>query len=83
MKKTLHSKEYRKLVKWLKAERVLQGLTIRNLADKLDVAHSFVGKVEQAERRLDVIEYIKYCGALNISPIVGLEVIINSKNKKQ
>lgn len=46
---------------------------MRDLAAKMDVAHSFVGKVEQRERRLDVIEYLQYCEALGVSPIDGLK----------
>ena len=75
MKKSIGSKEATRLADWLKAEREAQGLTMRALAEKLDVAHSFVGKVEQKERRLDVVEFLEYCQALNVSPIEGLQFI--------
>lgn len=45
---------------------------MRDLAERLEVPHSFVGKVEQGERRLDVVEYIQYCEALNVSPLIGI-----------
>lgn len=48
---------------------------MRDLAKKLDISHSFIGKVEQGERRLDVIEYLQYCNALGVSPIDGLRVV--------
>ncbi len=48
---------------------------MRDLAERLEVPHSFVGKVEQGERRLDVVEYIQYCEALNISPLNGIKHI--------
>lgn len=48
---------------------------MRDLAERLEVPHSFVGKVEQGERRLDVVEYIQYCEALNISPLIGIQHI--------
>ena len=48
---------------------------MRDLAKKLNTPHSFVGKTEQGERRLDVIEYLRYCNALGVSPIEGLKVI--------
>ncbi len=51
---------------------------MRELAALLDTTHSFVGKVEQGERRLDVIEFIKYCDALNLSPEEGLSTIKKS-----
>jgi transcriptional regulator with XRE-family HTH domain len=61
----------------LKDAREAQGLTMCDLAKKLEVPHSFVGKVEQCERRIDVIEYIKYCQALNINPKDGIQLLIN------
>ena len=51
---------------------------MRELAAKIDTTHSFVGKVEQRERKLDVIEFLQYCEALDVSPIEGLKVV--SKN---
>ena len=75
MKKTLHSKEYKRLVSWLRQQRIAQNLTIRELATKLNVSHSFVGKIEQGERRLDVIEYLTYCSVLGVSPTKGLKAV--------
>jgi len=48
---------------------------MRDLAERLEVPHSFIGKVEQGERRLDVVEFIQYCDALGVSPLLGLEHI--------
>ena len=48
---------------------------MRELAQRLEKPHSFVGKVEQGERRLDVVEYVEYCRGLGVSPISGLEII--------
>ncbi|WP_028884910.1 helix-turn-helix domain-containing protein [Teredinibacter turnerae] len=75
MKKTIASPEYRKLVLWLKNKRIDQGLSMRALAAKLEVPHSFVQKIEMVERRLDVMEYISYCAALGIDPKDGLDAI--------
>lgn len=74
MFKSLHSVEHRRLTGWLKEQRKAQGLTMRELAARLDTPHSFIGKVEQGERRLDVLEFIQYCKALRVSPIDGLRV---------
>lgn len=75
MNKTLHSAEYQKLTDWLKSQRVVKGLSMRELGERMDISHSFIGKVEQRERKLDVIEYLAYCDALGVSPIKGLKVI--------
>ena len=75
MLKSLYSSQNIRLLAWLKKERTNQGLTMRALAAKLEVPHSFIGKVEQGERRLDVIEYIQYCQALKISPEAGIRAV--------
>lgn len=80
MEKTLHSNDYQKLTNWLKSQREAQGLSMRELGDRMNISHSFIGKVEQRERKLDVIEYLAYCDALGVSPVEGLR-IINSKLK--
>jgi len=76
MKKTIYSDKQEKLLAWLKEQRLAQGLTMRELADRLDCPHSFVGKVEQGERRLDVIEFIKYCEALKANPANVIKLIM-------
>ncbi len=48
---------------------------MRPLAELMDVPHSFIGKVEQGERRLDVIEFMRYCEVLNLSPFEGLKAV--------
>ena len=34
----------------------------------MDVVHSFVGKVETGDRRMDIFEFIDYCRALKWKP---------------
>ena len=53
---------------WLVTKRNEEKLTQRQLAEKLQVVHSLIGKVEKGERRLDVIEFLTYCNALNADP---------------
>ena len=71
--KTLYSKESKQLTAWLKERRTESDLTIRQLAAKLGWASSIVGKIEQGERRLDVVEFVQYCAALNADPKNGIE----------
>ena len=75
MKKTIYSQEYSQLLKWLRLQRKQKGITMRELGDKLGVIHSWVGKIEQGERRLDLIEYIRLCKALEIDPHEGLDLV--------
>jgi len=62
---------------WLVKKRKEMNLTQRQLAEKLQTVHSLVGKVEKGERGLDVIEFFKYCNALNANPNELLNLIEN------
>jgi len=75
MPKTITSKQYKNLISWLKEARTSQGLSMRSLGQKLNQPHSYVQKIESIERKLDVLEYVQYCKALNISPKDGLDIL--------
>lgn len=45
---------------------------MRELANDLKVSHSWVSKVENLERRLDIYEYVILCKHLGIDPKKGL-----------
>lgn len=83
MMKSLNTPMHNRLIAWLRSKREEQGLTMRDLAIKLEAPHSFVGKTEQGERRLDVVEYIQYCKALNVSPEEGLQIIQRDCNNSE
>lgn len=78
LRKSIHAQEHEHLRKILINRRQELGLTQRMLADRLGVIYSLVGKVEIGDRRLDVIEFITYCKALELSPIEILASIDNS-----
>jgi transcriptional regulator with XRE-family HTH domain len=46
------------------AARESIGLSQRELAKRLDRAHSFVGKIESGERQLNVLEFCEYADVL-------------------
>jgi len=75
MQKTIASNKYRKLIDLLIAARQDSGLSIRALAEKLEVSHSAVQRIEALERRLDINEYVIYCRALNIDPHKGIDLL--------
>lgn len=64
---SIHSTEHMKLRQLLIRRRLDLGLSQRALAEKLDVVHSFIGKVETGDRRLDVFEFVEYCHALDLN----------------
>lgn len=65
--KSIHRKEYRELLAALAQARKEAGMTQAELAKKLKKPQSYVSKVENGERRLDVVELIE------IAKVVGFE----------
>jgi transcriptional regulator with XRE-family HTH domain len=78
MTNSIHTDEMVALRSWLRSEREARMLSMRDLAERMDKPHSFVQKVEQGERRLDVVEYVWYCHALEIDPQAGLELVVRA-----
>ncbi|MBL8571964.1 MAG: helix-turn-helix transcriptional regulator [Phreatobacter sp.] len=58
------------------AARKGAGLTQAQLASKLNRPQSFVAKVENGERRLDVVEFTEYAEAIEVAPIVLFKRIL-------
>ena len=73
MQKTIHTPAYAELIKWLKQNRENKGMTMRDVAEHLDVSHSWIGKIEKLERRIDIYEYVCLCKCLGIDPKQGLK----------
>ena len=48
-------------------------MSIRALAEKLELHHSIIGKIEQGGRKIDILEFAEYCKALDVDPHEGLE----------
>ena len=61
---TLHTREYKAVVKALVELRGRQGLSQTDLASLLGRNRSYVAKVEIGERRLDVVEFCIWVRAL-------------------
>jgi len=78
MRYSRNSKPYRDLATWLKSRRIDQGMTIRDLAERLEVHHSIVGKIETGARKLDALELVEYCFALNENPEDAVAIIVKS-----
>lgn len=76
MSKSIYSPEMVALRSWLKQQRQQQNLTMRNLAQRIQRPHSYIQRVEEGERRLDVVEFVWYCEALGIDPRQGLDLVL-------
>lgn len=72
--KSVHSAQNKALTAFLKRRRMEAGLTMRVVGEMLNVPHSVVGKIENQERRLDVVELVLYCNAIGVDPQEALKV---------
>ena len=66
-KKTIFQDKYRDMVDRMVELRKKRGLTQRELAQKMRVTHCCVGRVETYERRLDIMETIRWLRVLKLS----------------
>ncbi len=63
MNKTIYSRQSECVRKMIIALRKKSGITQRQLAARLQREHSFVGRLELGERRLDMVEFFWLCQA--------------------
>ncbi len=75
MIKSINTEKYQLLINWLKNERLDKGLSIRDLAILIDEPFQFISKIETAQRKLNIYEYVQYCECLGLEPGVGLEIL--------
>lgn len=68
MSNSLYSKEYGLLVQLLRELRRMLGVTQMQLASRLEKTQAYVSKCERCERRLDFMELIDFCEALDVDP---------------
>ena len=65
--KTIFDPKYKEMINSLKQLRKNRGLTQRDLAKRLGVAHCFIGRAETCERRLDILDLIHILKELDLS----------------
>lgn len=66
MKKSIHSPEYKTLVRMMREARELNGVTQAVIAERLGITGSQLSKWERRERRVDILELRHYCDAAGI-----------------
>jgi len=82
MEKTIYTDSYRALLQWLRAKRSVSGLTMREVAKRLGVHHSWIGKIELGDRRLDLVEYVRFCRIVGADPHDGLDLVLPAEGRK-
>jgi len=65
MDKSIHTREYALFLELLRRTREQAGLTQITVAERLNVAQSFISKCERGERRLDIVELRQWCRAID------------------
>lgn len=64
--KTIHDDRYQALIRQLVAEREQRSITQTVLANALARPQSYVAKVENLERRLDIVELADWLKAIKV-----------------
>jgi len=75
LRQSIHSETNKALRDLLTAQRHKLNLSQRDLAEKLGVNHSLIGKIETGDRRLDVVELLEYAHALEIDTMNIINII--------
>lgn len=74
-----HDPLYIEFIARLRNARKGRNLSQHQLSEKLGKDQTFISKVETCERRIDVIEAVKWCAALGVQ----LEDVLPSEISKQ
>lgn len=78
---SIYSKEYQQVIHALREARLAKGITQQVLANALNKPQSFVAKVESAERRLDIVEFISIAHLLDVDLMAILATIKITRKK--
>lgn len=68
MANSLHDPRYARLIELLAEKRRAAGLTQRDVAARLKLPPSYIGKIESLQRRLDLIELLDLLDAIGVKP---------------
>jgi len=74
--KSTHTPEYQRLIAILTDARRKAGLTQQQVADRLGKPQSYVAKVEGAERRIDVVEFVALAKAMGQEPAALFQTVL-------
>ena len=69
MRKPIHTAAQDRFLALLKGARKAAGLTQAEVAGRLKKPQSFVAKYEKGERRLDVLEFVAVCRAVEADAV--------------
>jgi len=74
--KSIFNERYRQLVGWMITERKFKKVTQLDLAKRLGYSNStYISKIEQFERRMDILEFVNICEQIGINPYEGISIL--------
>lgn len=71
MDKSIHTRQYRILIGLIREERERRQITQEQLASTLSVKQAVISKIENCERRIDLLEMRQICLALEV-PLIEI-----------
>lgn len=81
-RKSLHTPGYSNILALLRRMREDAGLSQEALAKRLKRPRTYVTKSELGERRVDLLEWLKFCRACKSDPVAFLEKLNQKTGKK-
>lgn len=75
MVKTIYQERYLRLINALIQARKNAGLTQAQVAEKLSKPQSYIAKIEGADRKLDVVEFVELCETIHQDPSELIKVL--------
>jgi transcriptional regulator with XRE-family HTH domain len=75
------SPEYRELLTTLVAARRVKNLTQAEVAKKLGLRQPTLSKVEAGEYQLGLLDFVRYCQAVDLDPADGIRRLANAAGK--
>ncbi len=51
-------------------------MSMRDLGERIDQPHSFVQKLEDGQKKLDIYQYVQYCEALELDAPETLRILV-------
>ena len=70
------------LQQWLIEQREKRKLTIQQLAQNLNKPVSYIQDIEQGQHILEIVEFLRYCHALDVDHNIAIEIIQNELQKQ-